>query len=107
MLRDFRAWSKQKGIVTKLDEPTWLTDGIWYFCGKCYRVNYEFAKFIAEQDVCADMLKQHDVKNILGHHPFAIEDVMIGRMHSAYEEHLKSLSELEDIADETIHNNRT
>ena len=64
-------------------------------------------KFIAEQDVCADMVKQHDVKNILGHHPFAIEDVMIGRMHSAYEDHLKSLSELEDIADETIHNNRT
>jgi hypothetical protein len=107
LLRDFRAWSKQKGIVTQLDEPTWLTDGIWYYCGKCYRVNYDFAKFIAEKDICAEMLKQHDVKNILGHHPFAIEDVMIGRMHSAYEEHLKSMSELEDIADETIHNNRT
>ena len=34
------------------------------------------------------MLKQHDVKNILGHHPFAIEDVMIGRMHM----HMKSIS---------------
>ena len=53
------------------------------------------------------MLKQHDVKNILGHHPFAIEDVMIGRMHGAYEEHLKSLTEIEDITYETIHNNRT
>ena len=52
------------------------------------------------------MLKQHDVKNILGHHPFAIEDVMIGRMHKAYEEHIKALTELEEnSADETIHNN--
>ena len=76
------------------------------FVERRYRVNYEFAKFIAEQDVCAEMLKQHDVKNILGHHPFAIEDVMIGRMHR----HMKSISkhsELEEnSADETIHNNR-
>ena len=107
LLRDFRAWSKQKGIVTQLDEPTWLTDGIWYYCGKCYRVSYKFAKFIAEQDICSEMLKQHDVKNILGHHPFAIEDVMIGRMYSAFEEHSKSLSEIKDIVDETIHNSRT
>lgn len=84
LLRDFRAWSKQKGIVTQLDEPTWLKDGIWYYCGKCYRINYEFAKFIATSEICKNMVKQHDVKNALGFHPFAVEDVMIGRMHEAF-----------------------
>ena len=105
LLRDFRAWSNQKGIVTQLDEPSWMVDGIWYYCGKCYRVNYDFAKFISTSDVCKQIVEQHDIKNILGTHPFAIEDVMVGRMFERYQIHLAELEEMS--TDETIHNNRT
>lgn len=84
LIRDFNAWSKQKGIETMLDIPYWLKDGTWYYCGKCYRINYEFAKFIATSETCKTIVQQHDVKNEKGYHPFAVEDVMIGRMHEAF-----------------------
>lgn len=106
LLRDFHAWSKQKGINSVLETPYWMKEGIWYFCGKCYRINYDFANFISKSSECKNILKQHNVKNILGVHPFAVEDVMIGRMHTAFESKLL-ISETEKINNETIHNNRT
>jgi hypothetical protein len=84
LTRDFKAWSKQKGIETLLDIPYWLKDGIWYYCGKCYRINFDFAKFIATSEICRTIVQQHDVKNATGYHPFAVEDVMIGRIHEKY-----------------------
>ena len=83
-LRDFRAWSKQKQIVTLLEEPYWLSEELWYYCGKAYKVSYDFAKFIATSERCKHIVGQHDMKNALGYHPFAVEDVMIGRMHEKY-----------------------
>ena len=83
-LKDFRAWAEQKQIITLLEEPNWLKDELWYYCGKAYKVRYDFAKFIATSDRCKRIVGQHDVKNASGYHPFAVEDVMIGRMHEAF-----------------------
>ena len=82
--RDFHAWMKQKGLATDMDDPDWMYEELWYFCGKCYRINYDVAKFIANSEVCKKIVKQHDIENSYGMRPYSIEDVMIGRMYEQY-----------------------
>ena len=84
LYKDLNAWLKQRGVEIDLGQPKWLEDGMNYFCGKCYRIDYKLAKFIATSEICKNMVKQHDVKNALGYHPFAVEDVMVGRMYEAF-----------------------
>jgi hypothetical protein len=84
LYRDLRAWLKQRGIELDLGQPNWLIDGMNYFCGKCYRIDYKLAKFIASSDKCKLILNQHNIQDENGNYPYAVEDVMVGRMYEAF-----------------------
>ena len=85
LLRDFRAWLKERNLQTNLEFPQWIADAenMKYFCGKCYRISYDFAKYITTSAVL-DIINDHSVVDEKKQLPFAIEDVMIGRMFERY-----------------------
>jgi hypothetical protein len=93
LYRDLNAWLKQRGIELDLGQPKWLVDGTHYFCGKCYRIDYKLAEFIAYSEKGKRILNQHNIQDGNGNYPFGVEDVMVGRMYEAF---------LENTSDEPI-----
>jgi hypothetical protein len=75
-----------RGEAVKLPEPEWMSEDITYYCGKAYKIGYDFASFISKSKQCAEIHNQHDIKDENGFRPFSIEDVMIGRMFKLFEE---------------------
>ena len=85
---DFKEYSKRKHIDLKIDLPEWVGLKPWYYCGKAYKISYDFAKFVATSEVCENIVAQHNVLDDAGYYPLAVEDVMIGRMYELYEKTL-------------------
>jgi len=84
--RDYYKWMQGRGEAVKLPEPEWMSEDITYYCGKAYKIGYDFASFISKSKQCAEIHNQHDIKDENGFRPFSIEDVMIGRMFKLFEE---------------------
>ncbi len=85
LYRDLKAWLNERGIILDLNQPNWLEDGMNYYCGKCYRIDYEVARFIAHSNKSKFILNQHNIQDNNGQFPFAVEDVMVGRMYKEYQ----------------------
>jgi len=83
--RDYYKWMQQRSESVKLSEPSWMADDINYYCGKAYKIGYDFAEYISTTDECYKIFLDHDSVDENGFRPFAIEDVMIGRMFKSFE----------------------
>jgi hypothetical protein len=81
---DYISWMRNKRITNTLDIPEFMNVKTWYYCGKAYSCSYDFAKYIATQQVCADVVKEHSLKSLNGYYEFSIEDYMVGRMFVEY-----------------------
>ena len=83
-IKDFRDWTETKKIKIGIPLPEWMQEEPWYYCGKAYKLSYDFAKFVATSEICKEIVEQHDIQNNKGIHPLGVEDVMIGRMYTRY-----------------------
>ena len=103
LYRDLNAWLRQRGIELDLGQPKWLEDGMNYYCGKCYRIDYKLAKFIACSDKSKLILSQHNIRDGNGNYPFGVEDVMVGRMYEAFLEN-SSNEQIKELESSVIQN---
>ena len=64
--------SVKRGEAVKLPEPEWMSEDITYYCGKAYKIGYDFASFISKSKQCAEIHNQHDIKDENGFRPFSV-----------------------------------
>ena len=85
-IKDFRDWTETKKIKIGIPLPEWMQEEPWYYCGKAYKVGYDFASFISSDEICSKIHDEHGITDEDGFKPFSIEDVMMGRMFKIIEE---------------------